>query len=371
MQRHILEKEDLNTTDFSIHPVGTGPYIFKKWKRQEKIELVANPDYFEGGPYISRYIYRVIPDQSTLFLELETLGIDYAGLTPLQFIRQTNNEFFKDNYNKFETTAFGYSYLGYNLDDEKFKGKKVRQALNYAVDKNEIIKIVLLGKGRVLTGPFLPQSWAYNTNVREEGFNPMKALGLLREAGWQDRDKDGYLEKNGKKFEFTILTNQGNEQRLKTAELIQKYLKNIGIKVKIKVIEWNSLLSEFIDKGRFEAVLLGWSLSRDPDCFDIWHSTKIREGEFNFIHYKNRVVDELLEKARKTFDTQERKTYYHRIHELIYEDQPTMFLYVPDSLEIISSRFVGIVPAPIGIGYNFIKWWVPKEKQRYKTAIQE
>ena len=148
--------------------------------------------------------------------------------------------------------------------------------------------------------------------------------------------------------------------------MIQKYLKNIGIKVKIKVLEWSSLLSQFIDKRRFEAVLLGWSLGRDPDCYDIWHSSKTKEGEFNFLSYENKKVDDLLEKARQTFDTNMRATYYHLIHKIIYEEQPCMFLFVPDTTEILSSRVKGVVPAAAGIGYNFIHWGVPKDEQRYK-----
>jgi len=369
MPKHILEGQDLNLNDFSKHPIGTGPYKFKKWKRQEVIELVANEDYFEHAPFISRYISRVIPDQATLFLEVEAKGVDYTGLSPLQFSRQTDSAFFHKFYNKYRTPGFGYTYLGYNLKNKMFQDKKVRQALNYAVDKDEIIKINLLGLGQLTTGPFLPGSWAYSKDIPDVGFNPQRAIELLREAGWQDFNHDGYLEKDGQVFEFTILTNQGNDLRVKTAELIQKYLKNIGIKAKIKVLEWSSLLSEFIDKRKFEAVLLGWALSRDPDCFDIWHSSKQREGEFNFLSFENRKVDRLLEVARRTFDVNERAVCYREIQAILYDEQPCMFLFVPDSLEILSSRFKGVVPSLSGIGYNFIDWHVFKEEQRYKSYI--
>jgi len=286
MPKHILEEEDLNTTDFSSRPIGTGPYRLKEWHRQERIELIANLNYFEGAPFISRDINRIIPDQASIFLELQTNSIDSSSLTPLQFTRQTDSDFFSSNYKKYRMPGFGYTYLGYNLKDKRFKDKRVRQALNFAIDKEEIIKIVLLGLGKISTGPFVPQSWAYNQNVKFSEHNPAKAMMLLEESGWKDSDKDGYLDQNGRMFEFTIITNQGNEQRLKTAQIIQRQLKEVGIKVKIKVLEWSSFISEYIDKRRFEAILLGWSLSRDPDCFDIWHSSKTKEGEFNFIHYK-------------------------------------------------------------------------------------
>ncbi|MFH1678379.1 MAG: peptide-binding protein, partial [Candidatus Omnitrophota bacterium] len=367
MPKHLLEGEDLNQTKFSLHPIGTGAYKFKDWKTQEKIELVANPDYFEHAPYIERYIFRVIPDQATLFLELQAQGVDLTGLSPLQYIRQTDTPFFKKNYCKYRLTSFVYTYLGYNLNLPLFKDKRVRKALNYAVDKNEIIDTVLLGLGRVPSGPFLPESWGFNPQVKPAPFSPDKAKELFREAGWVDTDDDGWLDKDGAVFEFTIITNQGNEERIKTAQVIQRRLAEIGIRVKIRILEWNVLLSEFIDKRNFEAILLGWGLGLDPDNFDIWHSSKTREGEFNFSGYRNEEVDKLLEDARRTCDQEIRKECYHRIHEIIYDEQPYMFLYIPNSISILHSRFEGVKQAAIGIRYNLIDWWVPGAKQKYQV----
>jgi peptide/nickel transport system substrate-binding protein len=363
--KHLLEKEDLNTTGFSRHPIGTGPYKFKRWKTQEKIELEANPDYFEHRPFIDRYIFRIIPDESTIFLELQTQGVDSAGLSPLQYLRQTDTDFFKKYYRKFKLTSFVYTYLGYNLNNPKFKDKRVRQALNLAVDKEEIINMVFLGLAKPITGPFVSESWAYNEKVKPAPFNPQRARELLKEAGWDDTDGDGLLDKDGERFEFTVITNQGNDERAKVAQIIQRRLKDIGINVKIKILEWSVFLSEYINKRNFEAVILGWSLPREPDNYDIWHSSKTKEGEFNFVSFKNDEVDRLLVEGRRNFDQDKRKACYNRIHEIIYEEQPYMFLYSPDSLFVIHSRFQGIKPAPIGIGYNFIDWWAPREEQRY------
>lgn len=371
MPRHILEKEDLNTAKFSRHPIGTGPYKFLSWKSQEKIELASNQEYFQKAPYISRYIYRVIPDEATLFLELQALGIDTSGLSPLQYKKLTDTAFFRDNYLKFRIESFGYTYLGYNLDNPLFKDKRVRRALNYAVDKNELIRGVLLGLGKISTGPFVPESWAYNQQIKPLEFSPDEAKELLAESGWSDHNHDGILDKDGISFEFTILTNQGNLERQRVGEIIQARLKDIGIKVKIKVVEWSVFLSDFIDKRRFEAVLLGWALGREPDCYDIWHSSKTKEGEFNFVGYRNPEVDLLLDAARRIFDQGKRKEIYNKIHEILYEEQPYMFLYCPDALPIVASRFKGIKPAPLGISYNLIDWWVPKQKQRYKTLSQQ
>ncbi|MFH1778813.1 MAG: peptide-binding protein [Candidatus Omnitrophota bacterium] len=225
MPKHILENEDLSNTKFARAPIGTGPYKFKEWRTGEKIVLVSNLGHFEGRPYIDRYIYRIIPDQATIFLELQTQGVDEIGLTPLQYSRQTDTAFFKRYYRKYKYPAFGYTYLGFNLKDPKFKDKRVRLAIDYAIDKEEIIRGVLLGLGRVSTGPFPPESWAYNKDVVPIPYNPKVAKELLKEAGWEDRDGDGWLDKDGTKFEFTLVTNQGNDQRKVAAEIIQRRLK--------------------------------------------------------------------------------------------------------------------------------------------------
>jgi len=363
--KHLLSDEDLNSTDLGRNPVGTGPYKFKRWLTGERIDLVSNHDYFEGRPFIDKYIYRIIPDQDTMFLELQARGLDYTGLTPLQYSRQTDTPWFEKHFAKYKYPSFGYTYMGYNLKDPKFSDKRVRQAINHAIDKDEVIEGVLYGLGRVCTGPYPPESWAYNKNVLPAGYNPNKAKQLLAEAGWFDTDGDGWLDKDRQPFEFTIITNQGNNQRKLTAEIIQRRLAKVGIRVKIKIVEWAAFLAEFIDKRKFEAIILGWGLGRDPDGYDLWHSSKTKEREFNFVSYANDEVDQLLIEGRREFDQEKRKVIYNRIHEILYDEQPYCFLYVPDSLPVVHARFKGIKPAPLGIGYNFIEWYVPEEQQRY------
>ena len=366
MPKHILEHEDLNKTKFGRSPIGTGPYKFVSWKSGQRIDLVANDEYFKGRPYIDRYIYKIIPDTATMFLELQAKALDTMGLTPLQYRRQTSSDSFKASYNKFKYPSFGYAYLGYNLLNDKFKDKTVRQALNYAVNKEALIVGVLMGLGRVCTGPFVPESWAYDKGLEPSDYDPTKAKDMLAQAGWSDTDGDGIIDKDGEIFEFTILTNQGNDLRKRAAEIIQHQLGAIGIRVKIKVVEWSVFLTEFVNKKRFEAVLMGWGLSRDPDCFDIWHSSKTNEGEFNFISYKNPRVDNLLVQGRRVFDQEARAAIYHEIQRILYDEQPYMFLWIADSLPVVHKRFKNVSPAPAGICYNFIKWYVPKDQQKYQ-----
>ncbi len=365
LPKHLLAGKDITTSPLTRHPIGTGPYIFKEWLPGQKIALVSNPGYFEGRPYIDGYIMRIIPDMATMFLELRANGIDRMGLTPLQYTRQTENNLFRKNFNKYRYLSFSYTFLGYNLKNPLFADKRVRQAIAYAINKEEIVQGVLLGLGKVATGPFKHGTWPYNPQVKTYPHSPGKAKELLAEAGWKDMDGDGILDKNGQPFVFEIITNQGNDVRQKCAEIIQKRLAEVGIRVKIRVLEWAAFVNDFINKRRFAATILGWTIPLDPDLYDVWHSSKTGPEELNFISYKNIEVDDLLERGRGTFDQSERKKCYDRIQEILAEEQPYTFLYVPDAMPIIHTRFRGIKPAPLGIGYNFIKWYVPRGEQRF------
>lgn len=365
LPKHLLEGRDLKQSPLSKNPIGTGPYKFKEWKTGEKVVLETNPDYFEGRPYIDRVIYRIIPDQATIFLELKAKGIDYTGLTPIQYTKQTEYPDFRRSFSKYRYLANGYTYLGFNLLDPRFQDKRVRQAIAHAINKQELIEGVRLGLGQEATGPYKPGTWYYNPDVERYPFNPAKARALLGEAGWRDTNGDGILDRNREPFKFTILTNQGNEDRKKTAEIIQRRLREVGILVDIRIIEWAAFINEFIKKRKFEAIILGWGLSPDPDQYDIWHSSKTGPDELNHISYKNPEVDRLLDLGRHTFDQEKRKAYYYKLQEILAEEQPIVFLFVPDALPVVASRFKGIEPAPAGIAYNFVKWYVPKELQRY------
>jgi len=362
--KHLLQGKDITKSPLRFKPIGTGPYKFVKWKTGDRILLKANKEYFAGSPYINNYLYRVIPDQATIFLELKAGGIDESGLTPLQFVRQTNTKSFKEKFNKFNYIGFNYTYLGYNLKKELFKDKRVRQAISYAINKEEIISSVLYKQGIVATGPYKPGTWYYNPNVKKYEYNINKAKQLLKDSGWIEKKKDGILYKNNKPFEFTLMTNQGNKQRNLAAEIIQQRLKEVGIKMNIRIIEWSSFINEFINKRKFDAIILGWGLDTDPDQYDIWSSTKTKPEEFNFISYNNKEVDKILDEARHTFNKEKRKLLYYKFQEILAEEQPYTFLYVPYSLVAVNKKIKGITPAPAGISYNFTKWYIPKKLQR-------
>ena len=363
--KHLLEDKDLSKLRFWENPIGTGPYELVRWKHQQLIELRANKNYFEHPPFIERVIFRIIPDSATLFLEVLSQAVDNASLTPLQYVVNAKSALFRKNFLKFRLPSNSFIYLGYNLENPLFSNKKVRRALNFAVDKEKIVKSIYHSQALVSNGPFTPQSWAYSESLKPASYSLEKARRLLEEAGWQDRDGDGILEKEGKKLRFTITTNQGSFLRQKIAEIIQHQLKKVGVGVDIKVVEWSVFIERVINQRNFDAVLLGWSLSFDPDLYDIFYSKKTARGEFNFVGYNNPEVDKLLLAGRRTFDREKRKAIYTQVARLIYEDQPYMFIAVPYSLSCLHRRFRGVKPARSGYFYNFIDWWVEKQERKY------
>ncbi len=365
LPKHILQGQNLRETDFARKPIGAGPYTLESWVSGSTITLKASATYFEGKPYIDKVVFRVIPDISTMFLETRAGSLDMMGLTPLQYLRQTNGNPWDTEFKKYKYLSNSYVFMGYNMLHPFFKDVRVRRAISHAIDREGIVKGVLMGEGVAAFGPYKPGSWAYHPHLRPFAFDVQKAKDLLAEAGFKDTNNDGILEKDGKDFIFTILTNQGNEQRILTATVIQSQLKAIGIQVEIRTVEWAAFIKEFIDKGRFDAVILAWTMGNDPDIFEVWHSSKAISGGLNFTRFIHPKVDALLEGARSTPSMQKRTKLYHELQELFAQEQPYAFLFVPYSLPIVQKRFQGIEPALAGIMYNFEKWWVPKNLQRF------
>jgi len=374
LPKHVLEPYvadgKLRESPQNRHPIGTGPYRFQEWRTGEKVVLVANQKYYDGRPYIGRVVYRVIPSQATIFLELKAKAVDYVRtLTAFQYTRQTDYPAFRKAFNKFKYPSAYYTFLGFNLKDPRFADRRVRRAFAHAINKHELIEGVVLGLAREANGPIRPGTWAFTDDVRRYDYDPEKARLLLAEAGWKDRDGDGIVQdKDGKPFVFTLLTNQGNDERKKVAEIMQQRLRDVGVKVEIQVIEWAAFIKEYVKPRRFDAVILGLGTGVDPDQYVVWHSSQTGPDQMNRTGYANPEVDRLLEQGRSSCDRKDRVQYYHRIQELLAEDLPMLFLYFKEELPVVSSRVYGIKVAPAGILYNFTEWYVPRALQRYTSG---
>ena len=365
LPKHILKNEDINNTFFSRNPIGSSYYKLNDWISGQQVTLIANNKSTSGPPLIKKLISRIIPDTSSQFLELTADNIDLMNINPIQYQRVFPAR--KDLQKKiglYKELGNGYTYLGFNLKKAPFNDIKVRQAINYAIDKEEVIKGVLLGLGESISSPYKPGTRWNNPNLKPYPYNPSKALKLLSDAGYIKNDK-GILLKDGKPLKFEIITNQ-NKQREMTAVLIQRRLQEIGIKVSIRVIEWASFVNRFIKTGDFDVVVLGWSLSLDPDQYNIWHSSQQGPGQFNFLGYSNKNVDKLLEVGRKELNILKREKIYHEFSKYLLEDSPIVYLYAGYGLSAVHKRIKGIKQPtpPAGIYHNSYDWFIPKPLRR-------
>jgi ABC-type transport system substrate-binding protein len=257
------------------------------------------------------------------------------GIPPHQIERFQNDP----RYQSISDTAFGFSYIGYNMRRKPFDDIRVRRALTMAIDVNKIIEYVLYGQGERITGPFVKQTDYYNHTIKPLPYDPAGALKLLAQAGWT-RNKNGWLEKDGKRFEFTLITNSGNDSRKSIIAIAQDAWKQIGIDVRTDLLEWSVFIEERVDKADFDAVILGWVMSVDPDLFQIWHSSQTHPYQLNFVGFKNQQADDLIIKIRQEYNHDKRVRYCRQLHEIIAREQPYTFLYVRKWTAILDKRIV-------------------------------
>ena len=369
LPKHLLEGKDLHTTAFARKPIGSSYYQLDNWATGENIKLSRNPTSTLGPANIDKLVSRIIPDTSAQFLELMAGNIDSMSLDPTQFSRIVPaRPKLNEKLNLYKELGSGYTYMGFNLKRKPFDDVRVRQAINYAIDKQEIIDGVYLGLGINIASPYKPGTRWSNPNLQPYPYDPEKAKTLLKEAGFV-LNSEGILERDGKALSFEIITNQ-NKEREKSSVLIQRRLKALGIDVKIRSIEWASFISRFIKTGDFDVVVLGWSLGLDPDQYSIWHSSQQGGDKFNFIGYGNPKVDKLLERGRTELDPDKRQVIYHEFAKELLHDSPVIYLSAGYGLSAIHKRVKGIanpIP-PAGVGYESEKWFIPEPLRRTEMS---
>lgn len=319
---YVVPKEEVEKwkQDFSKHVIGTGPFKLMKWRNDEKIVLSANPDYFEGAPKIKGIEYRIIPEELTALAEFESGNLDVMGLPASEFKRFINHPKWKDNIAS--QVDMNVYYLGLNCQKPPLDKIEVRQALNYAINKEIIIKTVLENKASLSHGPIPSNIAGYCAELKPYDYDPQKARDLLSRAGL----KDG--------FELKIFQKSSKEV-LNIAEVIQAQLKDVGIKAEIIQVEW-SALKEMINKGDTDSFYLAW-VADYPDAENfltpLFHSANWGSGG-NRARYKNPIIDQLIDEAAKTIDTKKRLELYQQIEAKIVSEAPWVFLWHQKSYAI-------------------------------------
>lgn len=325
----------MRQSEFNRNPVGSGPFVFEDWKSDQYIRLKRFERYWDGPPNYQRYVLRIIPDLLTQEMEFYAGTIDSYPVQPHQVKRLRSDARFQS----FSRTAMGYSYVAYNLRRKPFDDVRVRRALGMAIDTEKIIRYVLYGQGEPMTGPFPKQTDYYDHGIKPLPYDPEGAVRLLHEAGWR-RGADGYLQKEGRRMAFTLLTNHGNDLRKAIMAIAQDAWKKIGIEVRTDPVEWSVFIEKRINKLDFDAVVLGWSMPLEPDLFQIWHSSQTGPFQLNFAGYKDPAADRLIVKIREEYDHARQVEYCHRLHKLIADAQPYTFLYVGKSTSVLDRRLV-------------------------------
>lgn len=331
---HILEPHPPAwwAENFNRRPVGTGPFKIGTWRTNEFIRLDRNPDYWEApGPWLDAVVFRVLPDPLTLRLAFETRVVDFWSVDPWAV-----RSFVEDpRFTVFTSPSSSYTYVGWNLRRPLFQDTTVRRALAHAINVPQMIEFLLYGFGQQSTGIFTPQMWFFDPEVEPLRFDPEKARALLAEAGWTP-GPDGILRKDGERFSFTLITNNANEIRRDVATLIQDDLRRVGIEVRIELYEWAVFISRYVQRADFDAIVLGWSLPQDDfDQFQIWHSSQRNPEQLNVVGYANPEVDRLLEEIRQEFNRERVLQMASQLQRLIYEDQPYLFLFVPEGTSVM------------------------------------
>jgi len=362
--KHIFETTsiaDMKQNKANMEPIGTGPYKYKEWQKGQYILLEANEDYFEEGPYIQQVVIKVYQDEQVMLAALEKGDIDYMDSIPVDDIDRMKEQY-ADTFDFKEIPMNGYRYIGLKQTHPILRDLKVRQALMYGLNRQQIVDDLLQGYATVMNANIPPVSWAYaDEELNPYPYDPAKAEALLQEAGWI-KGPDGIYEKDGARLSFTVVARSGNKEEEAVLLLAQEDWNKIGVEMKPEFIEYSVLLEQYLDVAKFEAYLLGWSLGVDPDCYLFFHSEcgVNEEGQlvgFNDVEFKNEELDRLLEEGRKELDQEKRKEIYKEVQAIVNDQLPYVFLYSRNNVQAMNKRIQGVVWSKLGPMYPE-KWYI-------------
>ncbi len=337
-----ISNSSFNEKGEVIKLVATGPFKFESWKVKEEMVVVKNKECWgDTKPKLDKVIYKGVPEAITRIMMLKGGELDIAAIIPPDAIKQLESN---PDIQVLTKPIARVRMITFNTQKEPFNDIKVRQAVSYGINREDLIKYVLDGVGEPARGLFPPVAFWANKDIKGYPHDIEKAKQLLVEAGWKDSDGNGILDRDGREFKIVLVTYPERAELPPTAEVIQSQLKEIGIKVELKVLQVDAA-NELRNKGEFDMCLVGRGLLFVPDPDDNmmqdYHSDYTFKKGWGAYGYKNERVDELLEKGRVTFDTGERKSIYDEIQEIIVDEAPVAYLNYYVNVDAVKSNVHG------------------------------
>lgn len=330
--------KEMGPEKFNENPVGTGPFVFKEWKRNDTITLEKNPTFWnQGFPKLDKLVFKVIPENTSRLTALTSGEIDLMdGLNP------DDAQTVKDNkeLQLILRPSMNIGFVGFNVEKKPLDNPKVREALSYAINKPAIIEAFFAGLGIPAVNPMPPSIWGHNGNIKDREFNLDKAKQLLAEAG----------HPNGFKIKFWAMpvARPYMPDGVKIAEAIQQDLKKIGVEAEIVTMEWATYLAK-TKKGEQEMFMLGWTGDNgDPDNFLATLLDKNNIGGNNRTRWANEEAHKLLIQAQSATTKEEREKLYLQVQEIIFKDVPMVPLAHSTPALAAKANVINYVPHPKG-----------------------
>jgi peptide/nickel transport system substrate-binding protein len=362
-------KDEIDTAPENSKPeVTNGPFKFKEWRQGDQVILTRNDDFYLGKPLLDEYVVKVVADQTILAQQLKTGELNFANVLPKDLADIERQEHLK----VVKYIAPGYSYIGWRQQSPSapfLSDKRIRQALAYGLNMDEVIKSVLFGEGFKQVQHFLSVSWAYpQSGMNMYDYDPAKAENLIKDAGYS-KGSDGIYQKDGKKISFSIVTNADNPNRVALMQVAAEQYKKIGVDAKPKTEAFQSIVDKLVTVNpEIEAVVIGWTgLAGDPDPYGIWHSDQVPgpgKQTFGFTLFKNDALDKAIIDGRNPANGDcsigNRKKAYDTVAKILNDEQPYNFGFGQNTLATASKNLQNFAPTTYTVRYNVKDWWFKK-----------
>jgi peptide/nickel transport system substrate-binding protein len=357
LPEHLLggvPRDKLRTHEFGRLPVGNGPFKLSRWEPEQYIQLEKNVDYYEPGkPFLEKIVFKFVPDMVNLMTQLGKGEIDLLESIPSDHLSVLTER--RPQIKIYTYPSRDYWYIAWNTGRDLFSTADTRRALTGAIDRSEIISTLWRDMAQLCTSPIHPNLWAYDGNSTAIPFDPAAARAGLEKLGWSDSDGDGYLDREGKRFEFEMITNSSNQLRVDITTMAEAYLKRVGVKVNIRTMEFQAVVQKLLSSD-FDSCVFGWGTATKPDITSHWHSSAVPRSGMNISQYSNPAVDDLIERARVELDQERAAELWGEAQRIIYEDQPFTFLLIPHEVNALDGRFCNVRPNAISFFYNVRDW---------------